>query len=287
MRLHGGQAAARLDPVEHQPGDVDRVGRRGVQHRVVVGLLLVVESRGCAGQRLAEQVLADDHDRQPGGSDVLLRAAIDQPIPCDIDRPRQDAARHVRDQRNAADIGREMVFDPADSLVRADMHIGCIGVELPVGARRHAAEIAGFGAGRDVDLAVFLGFLDRFLRPFASVDVVGAGLAAQQVHWHHSVFGHAPALQEQHLVVGRDGHQLAQQRFGLRMDRNEFLAAMAHLHHRHAAAMPVKHLVSGLAQHGFGQGGRAGAEIEHSGHHRELRQGLELAQRAAFAPGQP
>ena len=37
---------------------------------------------------------------------------------------------------------------------------------------------------------------------------------------------------------------------------------MAHLHHRHAAAVPVEHLGGGRAQHGLGQHGGTGAEIE-------------------------
>ena len=53
----------------------------------------------------------------------------------------------------------------------------------------------------------------------------------------------------------------AQQAFGLGVDGDEFFAAVAHLHHRHARAVPVEHLFGGLAQHAFGQRGRAGAEV--------------------------
>ena len=34
---------------------------------------------------------------------------------------------------------------------------------------------------------------------------------------------------------------------------------------------PVEHLVRGLSQHGFGQGGGAGAEVEYAGHRRIFR----------------
>ena len=37
---------------------------------------------------------------------------------------------------------------------------------------------------------------------------------------------------------------------------------MAHLHHRHAGAVPVEHLVAGARQHSAGQHGRPGAEVE-------------------------
>jgi hypothetical protein len=36
------------------------------------------------------------------------------------------------------------------------------------------------------------------------------------------------------------------------VDRHEFLAAVAHLHHAHAAAVPVEHLLGGLPQHFLG-----------------------------------
>ena len=85
-----------LQPLEHQAGDVDRVGRRRVEHRVVVGLLLVVEGRRRDRQRLADQVVAHDHDREAGRADVLLRAAVDQAVAAHVDRPRQDVATTCR-----------------------------------------------------------------------------------------------------------------------------------------------------------------------------------------------
>jgi hypothetical protein len=57
------------------------------------------------------------------------------------------------------------------------------------------------------------------------VDVVGAGLAAQEVHRHDRVLADRPALHEEHLVARGNGQQLAQQRLGLGMDGDEFLAA--------------------------------------------------------------
>ena len=72
--------------------------------------------------------------------------------------------------------------------------------------------------------------------------------------------------QEQDLEVRGDGQQLAQQGFGFGRNANELLAAVAHFHHAHAAAVPVQHFGGCLAQHGFGQRSRAGAEVEDAGH---------------------
>ena len=90
---------------------------------------------------------------------------------------------------------------------RSSFHAACL---------RRVGEVAVFGARGDIDAAITLGFLDRFLRPFAGVHVVGALLAAQQVHRHGRELQRRPALQEQHFVVGGNREQLAQVGFGLR-----------------------------------------------------------------------
>ena len=46
---------------------------------------------------------------------------------------------------------------------------------------------------------------------------------------------------------------------------------MAHLHHRHAGAVPVEHFVGGLAQDRLGEGGGAGAEVEGARHGADYR----------------
>ncbi|MFB9128196.1 hypothetical protein ACFFYR_35395 [Paraburkholderia dipogonis] len=63
------------------------------------------------------------------------------------------------------------------------------------------------------------------------------------------------------------------------MDRHEFFPAMAHLHHAHAAALPIEHFVGGLTQHFFGHGRGAGGEIKDA--HREiLEAGAKKEERA-------
>ena len=57
-----------------------------------------------------------------------------------------------------------------------------------------------------------------------------------------------PALQEQHLVIPRNREQFAQVGLGLRVNRDEFLATVAHFHHRHAGTMPIQHFVARLLE---------------------------------------
>ena len=160
---------------KHQAGEVDRVGRRRVDHRVV-GRLHACSRRRCGviGSAPPSRSSRTMTMRQPGRADVLLRAGVDQAVARDVDRPRQDVRRHVGDQRHVAGVGRPVVLDAADRLVRADVDVGGVGVELPLALRRDRREAVRLAARRDVDRAVVLRLGDRVLRPFAGVDVVGA-----------------------------------------------------------------------------------------------------------------
>jgi hypothetical protein len=70
-------------------------------------------------------------------------------------------------------------------------------------------------------------------------------LAPQQVHRHYANCALAP-LQEQDLVVRRNPQQIAQICVRGLGNRHELFAAVAHLHHRHARALPVEHVLAGL-----------------------------------------
>lgn len=130
--------------------------------------------------------------------------------------------------------------------------------------------------------AVFLRFAERFLRPRARHDEVGRLARAEQVHRHDRVFGNTAALQEQDPVACRHAEQVAQVGQRGLVDRHELLAAMAHLHHAHTAAVPVEHFVGGLPQHFLGHRRRAGGEIKDA--HRENLGGTRPARRRQNAP---
>ena len=143
------------------------------------------------------------------------------------------------------------------------MNVGGLRVELPRRLLGREAEVLALGARRDVDLAEAVRFLDRLLRPLARIDIVGRVPSAEEIHRHHAELQRRPALEEEHLVVSGDLEQLAEIRFRLFRDRDELLAAVAHLHHRHARPVPVEHLGGGLLEHLLRQDRRPGAEIEH------------------------
>src|SRR3954471_4028158 len=157
-----------------------------------------------------------------------------------------------------------MELHAADGFVRTVMDVCRVVAHLPPLGR--VSEIAIFRRCSDVHIAKGFGFLDRLLRPFAGRDVIGLAAAAQQVHRHLRELQRGTARQEQQLVIRRHGEQLAQVLLGVGGDADELLAAMTHLHHRHAAAVPVEHLVAGAGKDFRGQHRRARAEIEDARH---------------------
>ena len=169
----------------------------------------------------------------------------------------------IRDERHLARIRDPVELHPAYGLVRGVVHVGGPGIELPGRLLGRVAEVLALGARRDIDLAEAVRLLDRLLRPLARIDIVGRLLPAEEVHRHHAELQRRTALQEEHLVVLGDFEQLAEVLLRLLRDRDELLAAVAHLHHRHARTVPVEHLGGGLLEHLLRQDRRPGAEIEH------------------------
>ena len=177
--------------------------------------------------------------------------------------------RKIKHQRCIAaqcfQIRQLVVLNPVDGLVRANVHIGALAAELPAGGVCQRGKARGLGIGRFMRGAVFGRLCVRFLAPAAGDDKVCRG-TARQVQRHDGVFSQATTLHEQQLEMGWHGQQLAQVGFGLFVDLAELFATVAHLHHPHAAAVPVQHLGGGLGEHGFGHGGRAGRKVVRASH---------------------
>ena len=95
---------------------------------------------------LLGQVLAQDHQRDAGRAEVLLRARVNQAELVRIERPRQHVRRHVRHERRLG-LRKRLPLRAGDGLVRGDVHVGRarrqlqagpagsrVGISLPVSA---------------------------------------------------------------------------------------------------------------------------------------------------------
>ena len=204
--FHGGHATLALEPLEHQAGDVNRVGGWRVVHRLVACHRLVVKRAGAGGQGVAQQVVTHHHQRQPGGAQVLLRAAKCQAQFGPVHRARGHMGRKVNHQRcvtaQGLEVGQGVVLHAIDRLVRANMHIFGITAQLPTGGVGQAGVAGGGIAGGGVNGAVTARLLQRLLAPTAGDDKVCCS-ALRQVQRNDGVFSQATALHEQNLKVIR------------------------------------------------------------------------------------
>jgi len=90
------------------------------------------------------------------------------------------------------------------------MQVGRLLRQLPLVLPRDGEIVVALGAGGHIDVTETLSFLDGLLRPDAGVDIVGHTVFRQKVQRNLGELLAGAALQEQHLVVRRNGQQVAQ-----------------------------------------------------------------------------
>ena len=214
---------------------------------------LVVQHGGGQGVgELRDEVLADDHQGDTCGGQVLLCAGKEDAEPADVHRLAQDAAGGVRHQRNVGAVGalahlREGgPLGSHDGVVQCDVAVVVVPLN-PVDLRNEGVAVV-LGGGDDIHRQVLLGLLDGLVGPDAGVDV-GRLPQLLQVHGNHGELGAGSALQEEDGVVVRNAHQPADPCLRILDDGLVVLGAMAHLHDRLAGALIVQHLGGGFLQH--------------------------------------
>jgi hypothetical protein len=125
--------------------------------------------------------------------------------------------------------------------------------QLQLVLTRHARIVLGLRGRGNVDRADALRFLDRFLGPRSGVDVIGGRARGEEIHRHHRELEAGAALQEQHLVVRRNGRQRADVGLRLREDRLERRRAVADLEDRHADSRQRHEIALNLFENGHRQ----------------------------------
>ncbi|MNH08461.1 hypothetical protein D3C79_678750 [compost metagenome] len=163
------------------------------------------------------------------------------------------------------------------------MHVGGTRGQVPLILARDGQVVVGFGTGSNVDVAVATGFFDGFLRPDTGFDIVGRAVFRQQVQRDFSELLTRTTLQEEHLVIGGNGQQVAQVLLGLFGNGHVVVATVTHLHHGQTLAIPVQHFGLGALQDSVGKRSRACAEVKGSFAHIHSRSAHDVrgASRAA------
>ena len=102
-----------------------------------------------------------------------------------------------------------------------------------------------------MDLSIFRRLFHGFFRPHATDHIVGLTGFAYQIHRHNRVFCNSTALQQKYCVLIWNTQQAAYQRLRMRENFSELRPAVAHLHHRHTATLPIQHVNRSTLQHRF------------------------------------
>ncbi len=117
---------------------------------------------GQAGRCRCDEVLARDDDLHAGGGDVLLRAGMDEPVPCDVDRLGEEHRALVGDEDVALGVGELGKPGAVDRVVLTDVEVARVLADGQVGAVGNVREVpvgrAGDGHGVAEDCASWKAF---------------------------------------------------------------------------------------------------------------------------------
>ena len=209
----------------------------------------------------SDKGLVHDHDRQPRGGHVLLRAGVDEAEARKLDRPREDVRGHVAHQR----AGRLRVIVPlgaVDRVVGAVIKVFRVRRKGKLVLLRDAVVPGGRGVGSDAHRAVLLRLLGRAGGKAPRDGVVGRA-RGEQVHPDRGELQRRAALQQQDLVALGHVQELPERGLGRVEDLPEGGGTVAHLHDGHARAAIVQKLPRGPFEHALRQGRGPRGEVEH------------------------
>ena len=227
---------------------------------------LVFQHGGGAGQDiLPNEIFPDNGNDYTGGTNVLLRTAINHAVVRNLYRLRQEAGGYVGYQRLAFCIGQGMELGAVNGIVLADIDVITLFTDGQIGTIRDIGKVLVRGGGKRIGLTKELGLLPGFLGELAGDDVV-RNAVAHQVHGHHGKLLAGAALQKEHLVVFRDAHQGAQILLCLVNNLLIGLGTMAHFHNGHAGSLVIQHFCGSFPQNLFRQDRRSRGKIIDSRH---------------------
>ena len=221
---------------------------------------LIAQVDGQVVEPVADEILPDDDDDHAGRSHVLLHACIDEAVVRDVAGSREEHGALVGHQHMSLGVGQGGEGIAVDGFIFADVEVvGFVG-DVQVGAVGDVGIVLVLAGGNHLDLAHALGLGDGLLRPGAGFHIAGQAVL-HEVHGHHGELQRGAALDEEHLVVVGDAHEVSEILLGLIGNLLKDLGAVGHFHDAHAGAAVVHHLIADLLQHRFGHGGRAGGEV--------------------------
>ena len=232
-----------LDPLHGLAEDVDAPGRRRVVERVLVHIRAVLQHRRDVLRALRGELLLDRDNRHAGRAEVLLCAGVEHVELRVVARAGKDVRAHVNDQRGAR-LGEFLQLRAGDRLVRADVAERGARRPLPLVRLRHAGGDVLLAIGGDIDRRAnlrreLLRLLEGLAGPGTLLAVVGRNAGLEEIHRNHRELHRGTALDKGDGPVVIETAKLLEGGDRLLMDRIVVLAAVGHLHHRHAATLVI------------------------------------------------
>mmetsp|Transcript_889 Transcript_889/g.1216 ORF Transcript_889/g.1216 Transcript_889/m.1216 type:complete len:437 (-) Transcript_889:85-1395(-) len=255
--LDGFEATEGKELLEDKTTHVDGPAGGGVVHGIVVGVDLIVQHGRGARASLADKVLADDSNSETSGANVLLGTGVDKTVLGNINGLGAEVGGHIGNE-SSLDVGSALELNTLDGLIVAVVDILGVSTQLP--AINSGDGLIVSLAGK-VRLAELLALIEGLLRPGASDNVVNDVALLGKVKRNHRELSRGTTLKEENLVIEGDVQKLAKVSLSPLNNAVELLAAMAHLHDAHAAALPVNKISLSLLKNIHRKHCRASREV--------------------------
>ena len=230
--LHRGDAAHLLEIAHVEHHDVDWPAGGRVVEAVVRRMDGIFEHGGADRHLAAQHILSHDDEGDARGSEVLLRAGVDQGVLVHVRDLAHDAGGHVGHQGSAA-VGQIVPLGAEDGVVLGDVDVVDVIPEILAGDLGDVGVARLFGGRDQADVAVFYRFFISLLGEVARHDVVCATLL-QKIEGDRLELRGRAALEKEHFILVGDVHQLAHEGDAFVVDGLVDLAAVAELHDAHA-----------------------------------------------------
>ncbi len=205
---------------------------------------------------LAEYILLNDHESRTCRAEILLRSGIDKIIFGDINRTRENIARHIGYKAHG-DIRVLAELCAIDSVISSNVEI--------VKIRRHLIParievIVGLlGRSKHLYIAEKPSLLDSIGCPCAGVKV--ASLGAEKVHRSHTELQAGTTAKIEHLIPFGHIKELLDQSLSLVHDCDEFLGTVRHLKERESCLSKIVHCIGRMLDGILTQDRRPGVEV--------------------------
>ena len=168
MLLHGFKTTLLLDPPKGEHGDVNGVNGGRVETGFLGDVCLVIQHRGDLPTGLAEEVLANDDERDARGAEVLLSPGVDDAEALQGEAAAEDIGGHIGHEGRVGS-GEVLKLGTEDGIVARQVDVAKTRGNLDV--LGDVVVVLVLGTGQDLYPTEHLSLLDGLGGPGTGIDV--------------------------------------------------------------------------------------------------------------------